>query len=241
MLALGGAQGRLGRKIGQELSKRGMPFLSWGRQEYEDIGILSREIDSGLALIIDVSLPEGTAQLVENLIKLKKPQLPKLIIGTTGHNDALKNDFLKLSKLTPICVVSNFSLGVMLFEEMLNARTSSGDTVSNLARRLGFDLALWESHHALKKDAPSGTAKTLAIAAQIEEAHISSTRVGRVVGEHVLHMSAEGEELRVSHIAHSRSLFARGATDLATAMMNSQVTQGNFKAQDFIFAGQYSE
>ena len=71
MLALGGAQGRLGRKIGQELSKRGMPFLSWGRQEYEDIGILSREIDSGLALIIDVSLPEGTAQLVENLISLK--------------------------------------------------------------------------------------------------------------------------------------------------------------------------
>ncbi|MEN9530485.1 MAG: hypothetical protein RI932_2358, partial [Pseudomonadota bacterium] len=90
-------------------------------------------------------------------------------------------------------------------------------------RQLGFDLALWESHHTLKKDAPSGTAKTLAHAASVPHDRISSTRVGAVVGEHTLFLSQGAEELRISHMAHSRRLFADGAVDLCDRLFENSL------------------
>jgi dihydrodipicolinate reductase len=56
------------------------------------------------------------------------------------------------------------------------------------------------------------------LAGGIPEERISATRVGHVVGEHIVFASAEGEELRVQHIAHTRALFARGAVLMAERM-----------------------
>lgn len=139
-------------------------------------------------------------------------------MGTTGFDAEGLKALDTLDDCLPWCLVSNFSAGVHLFEELLGAKTRDGRSVADLARNLGFDLALWESHHTRKLDAPSGTAKTLALAGGIPEERISATRVGHVVGEHIVFASAEGEELRVQHIAHTRALFARGAVLMAERM-----------------------
>jgi 4-hydroxy-tetrahydrodipicolinate reductase len=108
---------------------------------------------------------------------------------------------------------------------MMQAKTTCGKTVADLARQLGFDLALWESHHTLKKDAPSGTAKTLAKAAGVPNDRIASTRVGAVVGEHTLFLSQGAEELRFSHTAHSRKLFADGAVNFCERLFKQSLSK----------------
>ncbi len=79
-----------------------------------------------------------------------------------------------------------------------------------------FDAEIVETHHQMKKDAPSGTAKTLGdvlkAAQQIEnEIPIQSIREGDVVGEHTVVFSGRGERLELTHRAASREIFARGA------------------------------
>jgi 4-hydroxy-tetrahydrodipicolinate reductase len=122
---------------------------------------------------------------------------------------------------------------VFLLEEMLQARTSTGLSVAELARSLGFDLALWEAHHTRKLDAPSGTAKTLAEAAKIPENRISATRVGNVVGEHVVFLAAESEELRIQHLAHTRKLFALGACDMIERISHLTLSPGLYDRRAF--------
>jgi 4-hydroxy-tetrahydrodipicolinate reductase len=86
------------------------------------------------------------------------------------------------------------------------------------AEQLGsdFDAEIVETHHKMKKDAPSGTAKTLAEvlkAAKRTQADIpiQSIREGDVVGEHTVIFNGPAERLELSHRAASREIFARGA------------------------------
>ena len=79
-----------------------------------------------------------------------------------------------------------------------------------------FNPEIVEAHHKMKKDAPSGTAKTLAeilkATQKIEnEIPIQSIREGDVVGEHTVIFSGPGERLELTHRAASREIFARGA------------------------------
>jgi 4-hydroxy-tetrahydrodipicolinate reductase len=81
-------------------------------------------------------------------------------------------------------------------------------------------VRLTEIHHVHKLDAPSGTA--LALAETVREAggdlpreRIQSVREGEVVGHHLLEFQGQGETIRLSHEAHDRALFARGALTLA--------------------------
>ena len=84
------------------------------------------------------------------------------------------------------------------------------------AELLGSDFTpeIVETHHEMKKDAPSGTAKTLAEilkAARNSEIPIQSIREGDVVGEHTIIFSGPGERLELTHRAANRGIFARGA------------------------------
>jgi 4-hydroxy-tetrahydrodipicolinate reductase len=79
-----------------------------------------------------------------------------------------------------------------------------------------FNPQIIETHHKMKKDAPSGTAKTLAeilkaLREMRNEIPIESIREGDVVGEHVVIYSGPGERLELRHRAASREIFARGA------------------------------
>lgn len=220
-----GAKGRLGHEIGTVLKARGHEVQPLGRGDSETaLPILQAQ--NTPYVFLDVSLPQGTLVWARCFFALNAAQralCQGILIGTTGFQQAELKELESLDGVAPWCLVSNFSAGVHLFEELLSAKTQDGRTVAELARGLGFDLSLWESHHTRKLDAPSGTAKTLAQAAGIPVDRIAATRVGHVVGEHVVFASAEGEELRIQHIAHTRVLFARGASLMAERMAGTSL------------------
>lgn len=179
--------------------------------------------------IVDVTLPKGTEVLCRNLMEFpteRLNQLRFLVIGATGHSAEQLKLMQQLSITIPVILVSNFSRGVYLMQELLGAITRCGLTVAELAKSIGFDLGMLDTHHRHKRDAPSGTAVTLAHAAGIEREKIASLRVGEVVGEHSIIASAESEELRLTHIAQSRAIFAFGACELVTRLENNHIGPG---------------
>lgn len=226
-ILLAGASGRLGMEINAASLGKGFTVITLSRSEINKITEKIQSVPKdplNKFIVIDVTLPEGTENLVKSLQSNSAlNSIEALVIGSTGHSPEQLKQIRSLSSQIPVILSSNFSRGVYLFEEILKAKTSSGVDVATLARQLGFDLALWESHHTLKKDAPSGTARTLAGAASIPADRISSTRVGSVVGEHALFMSQESEELRITHVAHARKLFAEGALDLCRRLFETQL------------------
>ena len=168
---------------------------------------------------IDFSHADTTASICEVAIKSKTP----LVIGTTGHSAKQRDDIVAASKQIPVVLASNFSVGVnTLFALTENAAKILGDD---------FDLEIVEAHHRMKKDAPSGTAKTLAEILQRarqtktlrhgregivgergkSEIGIHSVRGGDVVGDHTVIFAGQGERLELTHRASSRETFARGA------------------------------
>ncbi|MBM3875396.1 MAG: 4-hydroxy-tetrahydrodipicolinate reductase [Verrucomicrobia bacterium] len=153
-----------------------------------------------------------------------------LVIGTTGHTDAERSAIRGLQSAIPIVWASNYSTGVnALFWLTRKAAEILGP---------GFDLEVVEMHHRLKKDAPSGTAATLAeILADVRkhplrevlrhgrsgttgertatEIGMHSLRGGDVVGDHTVIFAANGERIELTHKAASRETFAHGALQAA--------------------------
>jgi 4-hydroxy-tetrahydrodipicolinate reductase len=129
----------------------------------------------------------------------------------------------------PIVFASNFSVGVnVLFWLTRKA-----------AELLGRDFSpeIIETHHKMKKDAPSGTAKTLAevlkTAQKIQdEIPIQSIREGDVVGEHTVIFMGPEERLELTHRATSREIFARGALRAAHWIMGRP--PGLYSMQDVL-------
>jgi 4-hydroxy-tetrahydrodipicolinate reductase len=237
-IGLIGASGRLGTLTNELLTQQCIPFTQISRENLLNINNfieLLRKIPEDL-VILDLSLPTGTTNLCNIINELNLDILKKIrgvVVGTTGHDERQKDLLLQTSKQLPVCIVSNFSKGVYLFEELLQAKTSKGMSVAELAKALGFDLAISEIHHTKKKDAPSGTALTLAEFAHISKNHISSVRVGKVVGEHILYLSSDSESLEITHTAHTRKLFAEGAIELCKNIFNHSPKPGFIKKEDF--------
>lgn len=146
-----------------------------------------------------------------------------LVIGTTGHSTTQLEGIEECAQAVPLVFASNFSMGVnLLFWLTRKAAEFLGDD---------FDLEILEMHHSEKKDAPSGTAKTLAaILKQVRkldklrhgregalgqrskgEIGIHSIRGGDIVGDHTVIFAGQGERLELTHRAGSREAFARGA------------------------------
>lgn len=238
-----GATGKLGSLITEVLQEQKISYISLSRDVLNNTKhfLSFMEAIKESSVILDVSLTEGTIALGENLLsiyesnKIILKNIYGLVIGTTGHNVKSKNIMESLAKIFPICLVSNFSKGVFLFEEILKATTSNGMKVYELARSLGFDLGLHEVHHTLKKDAPSGTALTLAEAANILDPYkMSSLRVGNVVGEHTILASSAFEQLSITHSAYHRKLFALGAVDLCKNILSKKPPVGFLNKKDFL-------
>jgi 4-hydroxy-tetrahydrodipicolinate reductase len=108
-----------------------------------------------------------------------------------------------------VVAAPNFSAGVVLFDAIVSYAAKL------FARRDDFGAFLHETHHAMKKDAPSGTA--LLLKAAMEQAgygrpiDVSSTRVGHNPGVHVVGFDGPSESITLSHTARDRGAFARGA------------------------------
>lgn len=170
-----------------------------------------------------------------------------LVIGTTGHTEAERSQITNLKSRIPMVWASNFSTGVnTLFWLTRKAAEILGP---------GFDLEVVEMHHRLKKDAPSGTAATLAeILADVrrqqlstvirhgregivgertaEEIGMHSLRGGDVVGDHTVIFAANGERVELTHKAGSRDTFAQGA--LRAAQWVAGKKPGLYDMQDVL-------
>ena len=194
-------------------------------------------------VVVDFSSHAATRGIADLCAAHKKA----LVIGTTGHTDAEKSQISNLKSHIPMVWSSNYSTGVnALFWLTRKAAEILGP---------GFDLEIVEMHHRLKKDAPSGTAKTLAeILAAVrkqqldkiarhgragivgqrtaEEIGIHSVRGGDVVGDHTVMFANVGERLELTHKASSRDTFAVGA--LRAAQWVATQKPGLYDMQDVL-------
>ncbi len=129
----------------------------------------------------DVAIDFSHAGAIGEICRAVLTNGKSLVIGTTGHSQEQRTIIEETARLVPIVFASNFSVGVnVLFWLARKAAEFLGPD---------FSAEIIETHHRTKKDAPSGTAKTLAeilkAAQKIQlEIPIESIREGDVVGEH---------------------------------------------------------
>lgn len=152
-----------------------------------------------------------------------------LLLGTTGYAPALEADFAAAARDIPLLIAANTSLGITVLAELLRIAAAT------LPQE--FTVRITETHHAGKRDAPSGTA--LALAAAVRAARpacgaidIESIRQGDIVGEHAVRFASAGEELTLAHKASDRGLFVRGA--LAAALWLSAQLPGRYGMRDVV-------
>ena len=210
-----GAKGRMGRTIA-DLA---------GRES--DLQVVA-QCDLGDAIEpamerCDVAIDFSQADAIEEICRAALTYRRPLVIGTTGHSAEQRGMIENVAQSVPVVLASNFSVGVnALFWLTRKAAELLGP---------GFDLEIVEMHHRMKKDAPSGTAKTLAEILQKarktnkfrhgregnlgerdpSEIGIHSIRGGDAVGDHTVVFAGPGERLELAHRASSRETFAKGA------------------------------
>jgi 4-hydroxy-tetrahydrodipicolinate reductase len=154
----------------------------------------------------DVAIDFSQADSIDEVCRAASHHGKSLVIGTTGHSQQQRKTIEETAHSVPIVLASNFSVGVNVLFWL----------TQKAAELLGSDFTseIVETHHKMKKDAPSGTAKTLAEilkAMRNSEIPIQSIREGDVVGEHTVIFSGPGERLELTHRATNRGIFARGA------------------------------
>ena len=239
-LAICGAAGRMGRRLIalalEEQPRRfalvaaadaaASPFI--GRDAGQlagggDAGVMIAATITGKPRVaIDFSVPAATRALipfaVENNIAL--------IVGTTGLTADDHALIDSAARTIPIMQATNTSLGVNLLFQV----------AAQIAQKLGpdYDIEIVEAHHNQKKDAPSGTALSLAesiVAAtgrSMEQDIVygrhggeakrvpgsigmHAVRMADVVGEHTIYYATAGERIELKHVASTRDTFVRGA------------------------------
>lgn len=194
-------------------------------------------------VIIDFTAPEAT---LEN-VRVAAEKGKSVVIGTTGFAGE-RLEALRESARGIRCVMApNMSVGVNLMFRI----------AAEMARILGddYDLEILETHHRFKKDAPSGTALRLAqvlaeaVGRDLEktavyerkgmvgerggkEIGIQALRAGDVTGEHTVMFGGIGERLELTHRAHNRDNFARGAVRAARWVVEQPV--GFYDMQDVL-------
>lgn len=167
--------------------------------------IVSAESLAGADVAIEFTEPNAAASNVRACVLAGCP----VVVGTTGWYDELPDiSSLVLEKGGALVWSPNFSLGVHAVARIMRR---AGEI---FARIPTFDAALVETHHAAKKDAPSGTARMLQEKfgeGAAREIPITSVRVGSVPGTHTLILDGRFEQVVISHEARDRRVFAEGA------------------------------
>ena len=194
-------------------------------------------------VLVEFSVPEAS---LEHL-RLVARAGARAVIGTTGFSAAQRAEIGELARGAAILLSPNMSVAVNVAFTLL----------ATMARALGddYDIEITEIHHRFKKDAPSGTALRMAeVVAEAlgrdlgqvavygrqglpgerapREIGVLSLRSGDVVGEHTVSFGALGERLELTHRAHSRDTFARGA--LRAARWIAGRAPGLYSMQDVL-------
>jgi 4-hydroxy-tetrahydrodipicolinate reductase len=257
-----GAAGRMGSRIVAclrdapdlrlvaALEAPGHPALGRDAGEAAGVGTMGVAIGADAAaaivggrVLIEFSMPEPTLAHLRRAAETGA----RAVIGTTGFTSPQRDEIAGLARRTAIMLSPNMSVGVTLALQVL----------ATMARALGddYDVEVTEIHHRFKKDAPSGTALRMAeVVAEAlgrdlssvgvygrqgvpgerstKEIAVMSLRSGDVVGEHTVSFGTLGERLELTHRAHSRDTFARGA--LRAARWIAARPPGLYSMQDVL-------
>jgi 4-hydroxy-tetrahydrodipicolinate reductase len=172
-----------------------------------------RDVD----VAIDFTAP---AAVVENVPALARRRI-NVVLGTTGwqsHEAVLRKAVADAG--TGIVAAPNFSAGVVLFEAIV------ASAAKLFAGAEEFGAFLHEAHHAMKKDAPSGTALQLKRAMEqagfTRRIDVASSRAGFIPGTHTIGFDGPSESITLSHAARDRGAFARGALTAARWLKGRQ-------------------
>ena len=248
---IAGAAGRMGRRIGYMVNEHQDLEVTAGfeRPDNPDVGKdmgdlggygsngvkvaggLAAAIDQG-EVIIDFTFHEATMEIARQAALKNRA----MVIGTTGLSQENLQELAALCKNMPCVQAPNMAVGVnVLFKLAAKVASILGND---------YDMEIVEAHHRMKKDAPSGTAVKLgelmaeAVGRDLDkvgvfarhgiigertdkEIGLQTIRAGDIVGEHTVYFAGAGERLELTHRAHSRDNFARGAA-LAAAWVVRQ-------------------
>jgi 4-hydroxy-tetrahydrodipicolinate reductase len=236
-LVVVGAAGRMGKRI-VALAVESGQFDIVGAVEREghpdigkDAGVLAGAgaieikltdtFPSGGEVAIDFSLAEAADMTIDYCVENKMA----LVSGTTGLSSQQREKFKAASEKIPIIYGTNMSVGMnVLFNLVGKVATMLGEE---------YDIEITEQHHRFKKDAPSGSALTLAenickatgrdVDSSLTHGRSGETprqkgtigmhavRAGDIVGVHSVMFGTSGETVTVNHTANSRDTFVRGA------------------------------
>ena len=240
-----GAMGRMGKAILSVLSEGAYGLTLSGAVEtkgHPSIGaemaaagtgcrgvFLSDDLEAVIAaadVVIDFTAAESSILNAAIAAAKGKP----IVIGATGIKSEQLEAIRAAARKTAVVQSPNMSIGVnLMFRVAADVARILGD---------GYDVEIVETHHRFKKDAPSGTAVKLAdvVASALgremkevgvygregmvgertkREIGVFAMRSGDVVGEHTLVFGGIGERFEITHRAHSRDTFARGAVRAA--------------------------
>jgi len=248
-LALNGATGRMGQVVQRAVrdredttlavgiapggGKQGVPVVT---PDERDERLRSRAVD----VVVDFSTPEAIPDLARDCARTGVG----LVTGTTGLDRDAADALDAAGEAVPVLHASNFSRGVHALERALDAALDSLG---------GYDIELTETHHAGKRDAPSGTARSLletvadhrefetvtdrtrAGPPGADEVGVFSRRAGGIRGEHEVLLAGHGEQLTLTHRAESRRVFAAGALDAATWLVGRD--PGRYSVADVFSPG----
>lgn len=207
-IGLIGAKGRFGTAIEQLASKH--PHFTITKQFGRGDNLSEGDFD----LYIDVSLPDAFKQNLEAALQKNKP----LVVGVTGLSEESISALEEAAKIIPIFYAPNFSVGMAVMRKIASQTAKLFDSAA--------EIEIIETHHIHKKDAPSGGAKLLAKAIvdghpKQKEPSVHSLRVGQTIGKHELQFNTASEQLTITHTAHNRDLFAKGAL-IAARFLSTQ-------------------
>jgi len=228
--------GKMGKLIDQIAQERGHDVVL--RIALENAGDFTESNLKAADVAIEFTGPESAFDNVRRCLEWGVP----VVSGSTGWNE-------RLEEARRICTerkgaflhASNFSIGVNIFFEVNRILARLMKTQAH------YDVTLKEVHHTEKKDAPSGTAVTLAEqvlaelgrkdrwvneqSAQPQDLFIESLRIDPAPGTHHVKYSSEIDDIEIIHTAHNRKGFASGAVQAAEFMAGKQ---GLFSMQDVL-------
>lgn len=237
-VGINGACGRMGQRIAAlvvedpeldvaaALEFAGHPRIGSDIGDVAGLGPLgvpvTAELDDPVDVMIDFSLPEATVAMARTCAARQIP----LVIATTGLSPDQRSDVLECAHETAVLMAPNMSLAVNLLMKLVR---ETAEALKDNAD--GVDVEIVERHHRFKVDAPSGTALRFGEivsgvmgqsrhthgrhgrpgARPREEIGYHALRTGDNVGEHTIVFGLMGETLELTHRAHTRDCYARGA------------------------------
>ena len=203
-LALVG-MGKMGRALAALAPERGFRIVAELDPARHDYAGITRETLRGAHVAIEFTTPDAAPANARACVAAGCP----IVVGTTGWYDQLETISSEVERAGgAILTAPNFSVGVAVFDRVV------AEAARLFGRLEGFDAHLVETHHAAKKDAPSGTAGALARSASAALGRaipVTSIRTGHVPGTHEVVFDAPFEQVRLVHEARDRRVFAEGA------------------------------